>query len=31
MNIIDYAIVAIYLIGLLLMGFGLRRQTSRQD
>jgi SSS family transporter len=31
MNIIDYAIVAIYLIGLLLMGFGLRRQTSKQD
>jgi SSS family transporter len=31
MNIIDYAIVAIYLIGLLLMGFGFRKQTSKQD
>jgi SSS family transporter len=31
MNIIDYTIVAIYLIGLLLMGFGLRKQTSKQD
>jgi SSS family transporter len=31
MNIVDYAIVAIYLIGLLSMGFGLRKQSSKQD
>ncbi|MFT4747050.1 MAG: SSS family transporter [Congregibacter sp.] len=31
MNNIDYTIVAIYLIGLLLMGFVLRKQTSKQD
>ena len=31
MNIVDHAIVAIYLIGLLIMGFGLRQQSSKQD
>lgn len=31
MNNIDYTIAAIYLIGLLLMGFVLRKQTSKQD
>jgi Na+/proline symporter len=31
MNSLDYSIVAIYLIGLLLMGFVLRKQTSKQD
>jgi SSS family transporter len=31
MNSLDYSIVAIYLIGLLLMGCVLRKQTSKQD
>jgi SSS family transporter len=31
MNSLDYAIVAIYLVGLLLMGFVFRKQTSKQD
>ncbi len=31
MNSLDYAIVAIYLIGLLLMGFVFRKQASKQD
>lgn len=31
MNLLDYAIVAIYLVGLLWMGYALRGQNSKQD
>lgn len=31
MNVLDYAVVGIYLVGLLWMGFALRGQNSKQD